>query len=908
MLAALLARIAQAHRSGAAAEYDPYWENVQTLAVFTGNNGDTEYRDLRDSYPWIIAGNTSILAGASVMNNGFGNQGGFLWTDGSGDLASRWLSERLGDADFTIEALVAPSNGGAGAAYGRLAQIGPNSTNGGLWWIRSNNPNPLQLFAQLYASGYTNCINTPADTIANDQFVAVALTRQGNTYFMFYDGVLVGTLDNTNATAHNIVQTDLHIGGNSSNAENFRGRYNNLRITKGVARYTASYTPQYKAFPARGPATVDPDWWNVVSLLPLSGVAGATSFPDAKGRIWSAAGNAQISAVSKFGKGSLALDGSGDYLRCDDVARAIAGHDTFTIELWAQSTQQMTDIGNFLSFNDSSGGNRVLFQDSALYLTSANAFTYPFLPVDGAFHHVVLMNNQGFWSVHIDGAIQGCEYNTATISGADRCSLGQEFDSSTASGFFKGYFEQLRVTKGAARYTPNFTPVVATYPTSVAGDPLYADVVSQLQFDGADGAAIVDDKGVTWSAVGGAAISTADPLVGTGSLSLDGGTASYLSAASDPSFALGTGDFTIEWFAKQTAAKAIAHFDFRNGVASNSAAPIVYNNAASPYTDLRYYVNGADKIIAPVGTLVIGKRQHFAVCRENGMTSMYVDGVLVGSFADTTDYIAAGWLIGASSTLNTRGFNGQIDGFRVTKAARYSANFTPPTTLFADSVTVSLLHFDGAAGTSNITDAIGLLWTTTIAPAMAADGAAVGGLSCRFTGGAYLENTSKACWGFLHNGTSFTLEGFVTVDAIGATQAIVTNNGLSSANTGIGVWVDSAGALQVMVSRGVSTVPTVSASVAGAFTAGARVHLAVQYDATGNTYTIYVDGVQVWSGAPAQAFSTSAPTDALRLARNSSGSNAYSLTGNFDEWRITSGKARYTADFTPPTEPYSTLG
>lgn len=1123
MLAALLARIAQAHRNVAVAA-DKYWENVLTLSHFVGDNGQVAYRDERDNYPWNFAGNASILAGASAMNNGFNKQNGFLWVDGSGDRISRWMSEQIGDDDFTLEALIAPSNGGAGAAYGRVMEIGPNATNGGLWWIRSNNPNPLQLFSQLYASGYTNCMDTPADTIANDQFIAIALCRQGNDYFMFYNGVLVGTKTLVNATAHNIVQSDLYIGGNSSNAENFRGRYNALRITKGIARYTSNYTPSYRPFPTQGPSTVDPYWWNVVSLLPLSGADGATTFPDAKARIWSVAGNSHVvAAVSKFGHGSLYLDGAGDYLRCDDVARAIAGHDTFTIELWARSLQQMSDIGNFLSFNDSSGNNRILFQDSALYLTSANVFTYPFLPVDGVFHHVALVCDQGVYRVFIDGVMQGSVSNTTRITGTDRCTLGQEFDGSTASGFFNGYFEQLRVTKGVARYSPdfippsapfpdagvtasllhfdgsdggtaftdrtgrtwaaygnaqldtsnsyfggaslqldgagdwlrttdvtnfdfgtgdftiegwvyidnttgsgiqwlmsaavssdsqgwafgarhgsfggvmrfydyvsntgfngttavavggwhhiaasrqngtlrlfldgvlekeaamassypapgfvniggsaqsgtptqvsiachidevrvsrtalytaNFTPAAAPFSNNLNGDPQFGSVLSLLHFDGADGATTFSDqKGITWTASGTAAITTTAPLLGTGSLLLDGGTSSYIVAASDPSFALGTGDFTVEWFAQQDAAKIVSHFDFRGGTAS-SPRLMVYNNNAAPYTDLRLYVSGADRIIAPTGTLLIGQRQHFAICRYNGLTSMYVDGVQVGnSWPDTTDYTAADWQIGASTAASTRGFNGRIDEFRVTKAARYTGSFTPPTEAFVDWVTSSLLHFDGEIGSSTITDQKAPVWTTTIAPSIQSDAGAIGECSGRFAGGAYVENTSKANWAFLHNGRSFTFEGFVTVDAIGAVQTIFTNNGLSSSNIGIGLWVDAAGALQAMVSRGVSSSAPLNVGVASAFTAGTRTHVALQYDSASNLYTLYVNGVSAWSGAPAQAFTVSAPTDQLRIGRNSSGSNAYALTGNFDEWRLTNGKARYTSDFTPPTTPYS---
>jgi hypothetical protein len=211
------------------------------------------------------------------------------------------------------------------------------------------------------------------------------------------------------------------------------------------------------------------------------------------------------------------------------------------------------------------------------------------------------------------------------------------------------------------------------------GDPFYASVISLAQLTGTNGGtSFPDAKGVTWTRSGNAQTSTAQSAGGGSSMLLDG-TGDYLTAASTGAFAFGTGDFTVEWYQRQDAGKAISPIDFRGGT-SNSPRLMVYNLSASPFTDLRLFVSNADRITAPTGTLVPGAWQHIAVCRASGITRLFVDGVQVGSsYTDSTNYTAADWNIGRNTATTTRDFNGYMQAFRATAAARYTGTFTPPT-------------------------------------------------------------------------------------------------------------------------------------------------------------------------------------------------------------------------------------
>ena len=142
----------------------------------------------------------------------------------------------LGTADFTIETWLWPINGGAGNNYGRIVQLGNNSTNGGLYIARLNAPNPLTILVQCYASGY-NTVFSPGTSIANDAWTHVAIVRESGDWAMYYDGTRVAH-KTTAQTGDNLTATSFFLGSNHSVSEGFNGRYNQFRITAGVARYS----------------------------------------------------------------------------------------------------------------------------------------------------------------------------------------------------------------------------------------------------------------------------------------------------------------------------------------------------------------------------------------------------------------------------------------------------------------------------------------------------------------------------------------------------------------------------------------------------------------------------------------------------------------------------------------------
>lgn len=80
-----------------------------------------------------------------------------------------------------------------------------------------------------------------------NQLVHIALSRSGNTFRAFYDGVKKA--EQTSVVIINAANsTPVRIGGHQQLNWKLNGRIDEIRVTKGVARYTENFTPPAKPF------------------------------------------------------------------------------------------------------------------------------------------------------------------------------------------------------------------------------------------------------------------------------------------------------------------------------------------------------------------------------------------------------------------------------------------------------------------------------------------------------------------------------------------------------------------------------------------------------------------------------------------------------------------------------------
>lgn len=173
---------------------------------------------------------------------------------------------------------------------------------------------------------------------------------------------------------------------------------------------------------------------------------------------------------------------------------------------------------------------------------------------------------------------------------------------------------------------------------------------------------------------------------------------SYLSINAGNDWAVGTGDFTIEWFGYQT---STAQFQRVFTVDDYPSIDIGVSIESSTF----YYWANSSFRYSSAGATTTNTWYHWAVVRQSGVTKIYRDGILLGSQFNDSNNITnttTNLIIGNTNTFATNAaFVGYITNFRWIKGlAVYTGNFTKPTS--ALTATASANPY-GGSNTSAIT-------------------------------------------------------------------------------------------------------------------------------------------------------------------------------------------------------------
>jgi hypothetical protein len=220
------------------------------------------------------------------------------------------------------------------------------------------------------------------------------------------------------------------------------------------------YINSYQFATSAGPT--DPDFANVSLLLHGDGTNGSTTILDSSSspKTVTAVGDAQIStAQSKFGGSSIEFDGSGDVLTIPANTAFNFGTGDFTIEAWVYhtgSTNQAIFSCSPCHFVYGIGGKLRFFSASSPSVIDATV-SY----ISNAWAHVAVVRSGTNVTLYQNGVSVGSGTSTRNYGGSSNVSIGAYVG--TAS-FWDGYIDDLRVTKGVARYTSNFTPPTAPFP------------------------------------------------------------------------------------------------------------------------------------------------------------------------------------------------------------------------------------------------------------------------------------------------------------------------------------------------------------------------------------------------------------------------------------------------------------
>jgi hypothetical protein len=453
---------------------------------------------------------------------------------------------------------------------------------------------------------------------------------------------------------------------------------------------------------------------------------------------------------------------------------------------------------------------------------------------------------------------------------------------------------RIGVTTGSRVISADFTPqkfLAATF-GGAGSFTQPVNPVSLLHFDGADGATTVTDEfGHVWTLSGNAQLDTAQSKFGGSSLVLDGSGDYAMEGDGSSDFAYGTGDFTIEMWVRWASTSSPSFQILYEGspAATTGIYPVLYKSSDST---IRYSVNGTDQIIGTT-TVLVNQWYHIAVARAGGSTRLFLDGTQEGStYADSNNYIngANRPVIGIDKDLGTSGLNGWLDELRIQRTARWTSNFTPPT-----SNIIALLHFAGTDGATTFVDSSLYQHNFSFFPAGEIDNAQskFGGTSALINGTtATILGPSINFENFAFGTAAFTVDFWVRHASVTGFQ--IYYDGRGTAATALAIYKNTDHTVRVSVNATDQITGTTVVAIDTWY------HVAVTRSGT-NT-RLFINGTQ--EGSTWTTDSTNYTSASNRPLIGADGV-PNPMNGWLEEVRVLKGEAAWTSNFTSPSAAYT---
>ena len=503
----------------------------------------------------------------------------------------------LGTGDFTIEAWIY-SKSFANGFNAILAQWPSNGASANNSWVMETVGSELDFYT--VHGGTTLTSHAGSITLDLNKWYHVAVQRSSGTIKSYINGFEDFSVSNSND--FNNVSQPLTIGGGvaSTAGGTWNGYISNPRIVKGSAVYT----------------------------------------PGSSGN-------------------STVFDGTNDRLTIPKSADLEFGGGNFTIEMWAKYTG--SSFPNYtciysqsypIQFYLVSGKPYVFFSsagDTSTYyaeldansaITGYNGTSV----VKDTFYHYAITRSGNTFRLFING-IQAATSTSSTALGTPS-SLGVSIGDYANTGLYEwtGNISNVRVVKGTALYTSNFTP-----PTSALTAVTNTKLLTCQNSTGTITDASVSNHTIT--AVGNAAGSTTgpfpvftvptDPLeavsntkllvssndivnVTNGSI-LFNANAENLLIADHADFAFGSGDWTIDFWFQFVTAPGSNNWFCNVGV-TNSDSIQIYYIASSNQLNFWDNAGGGSGIIVIPSAEEVGKWHHIRFCRHGNNHYTFFNG------------------------------------------------------------------------------------------------------------------------------------------------------------------------------------------------------------------------------------------------------------------------------------------
>ena len=212
---------------------DPYWANVKSLLNMGGADGSTTFTDSTGLRSWTANGDAQI-------DTSLGYNAALF--DGTGDYIDTAQDSALTlSGDFTIELIIRISSmtlsglfaNGASAFTGNACALILN---------HATQANKVGFWAQ---NAIPSAAIVTSNTLSVDTDYHIEIARSGSAIKLFQNGVAASSASVGNTIA--LSESGLRVGRYWNGG--FNGFVRAFRVTVGVCRHTANFTPPTAPFP-----------------------------------------------------------------------------------------------------------------------------------------------------------------------------------------------------------------------------------------------------------------------------------------------------------------------------------------------------------------------------------------------------------------------------------------------------------------------------------------------------------------------------------------------------------------------------------------------------------------------------------------------------------------------------------
>jgi hypothetical protein len=435
----------------AAETVDDDFANVVLLLDGDGTSGD-------DNNTFTNSGSTVTTVGTTgdVIQGSFspyGNNWSVYFDGGNERLQIDSSPINLGSGDFTVEFWINSTDSSANL-------FNPSSATGTGYWGLIIQSGDLRWNDAYNVSNLWEVDGAP---ILDGEWHHVAIVRNSGTFSVYYDGTAQSAQSGSfsDTTNYNGTQT-MRIG--KGNLDNFRGYLSNVRFVKDTAIYTSNFTAPTEPFTNNSSYTE--------KLLTCQSNRFIDNGDNSLG-VNVPSGNPEISSFSPFKNddarditvdgGSAYFAGSGDHVDITDNNDLDFGTGDFTVELWVYIQEGTSDQDGIISKGNSGTGWQIIYHNPAAleFIRTTGTSSSPQIRTSSyschlnSWNHLAITRSGTTVTFWLNGVSAGSYTDSTSWDTSEPLRLGTNRGENND---YVGYISDVRVFKGHAVYTAAFTP------------------------------------------------------------------------------------------------------------------------------------------------------------------------------------------------------------------------------------------------------------------------------------------------------------------------------------------------------------------------------------------------------------------------------------------------------------------